>query len=151
MRPKQWATLRKLFSFSLPCILSDKILLRLCNKHFLKEIYRNIQSFAFKVLQESNSLKQCKLFSDTKQKHFCWKICKLRKLFSWDLGAYYFYFQRSWDSHNVWGFFERNYIVKREIFLTSFYWLWDFLLQNLKYKNSDDVYWNVKTKGVCPK
>ena len=33
----------------------DKILLRLWNKHFLREIYRNIQTFAFEVLQESSS------------------------------------------------------------------------------------------------
>ena len=32
-----------------------KILLRLWNKTFLREIYRNIQTFAFKVLQESSS------------------------------------------------------------------------------------------------
>ena len=59
MRPKQRAALRKLFS--LPSILkthppSDKILLRLWNKTFLTEIYRNIQTFAFKVLQECSSL-----------------------------------------------------------------------------------------------
>ena len=30
----------------------DKILLRLWNKNFLTEIYRNLQAFAFKVLQE---------------------------------------------------------------------------------------------------
>ena len=30
----------------------DKILLRLRNKHFLTEIYRNIQTFTFKELQE---------------------------------------------------------------------------------------------------
>ena len=33
---------------------ADKTLLRLWNKNFLKEIYRNIQIFAFKVLQECN-------------------------------------------------------------------------------------------------
>ena len=32
--------------------LRDKTLLRLWNKRFLKEIYGNIQSFVFKVLQE---------------------------------------------------------------------------------------------------
>ena len=36
-------------------ISPDKILLRLWNKTFLREIYRNIQTFAFKVLQESSS------------------------------------------------------------------------------------------------
>ena len=46
---------RKLFSLSPPHIPPDKILLRLCSKHFLREIYRNIQTFAFKVLQESSS------------------------------------------------------------------------------------------------
>ena len=35
--------------------LPDKTLLRLWNKRFLKEIYRNIQTFAFKVLQECSS------------------------------------------------------------------------------------------------
>ena len=34
---------------------SDKTLLHLWNKHFLTEIYRNIQTFAFKVLQECSS------------------------------------------------------------------------------------------------
>ena len=33
----------------------DKILLRLWNKIFLTDIYRNIQTFAFKVLQECSS------------------------------------------------------------------------------------------------
>ena len=33
----------------------DKILLLLWNKNFLTEIYRNIQTFAFKVLQECSS------------------------------------------------------------------------------------------------
>ena len=54
-RLKQRVALRKLFSLSLPRIPPDKILLRLCNKHFLREIYRNIHTFAFKVLQESSS------------------------------------------------------------------------------------------------
>ena len=54
-RPKQRVALRKLFSLSPPRILADKILPCLCNKHFLREIYRNIQTFAFKVLQETSS------------------------------------------------------------------------------------------------
>ena len=54
-RPKQRAALRKLFSLSPPRIPPDKILLRLCNKHFLREIYKNIQTFAFKLLHESSS------------------------------------------------------------------------------------------------
>ena len=47
---------------------------------FLKEIYRNIQTFAFKVLQECSFLsvkKWCSAntFSGTIHKQVCWKIC----------------------------------------------------------------------------
>ena len=34
---------------------SDKILLRFWNKNFLKEIYRNVQTFVFKMLEECSS------------------------------------------------------------------------------------------------
>ena len=54
-RPKERAALRKLFSLHQPPIPPDKILLNLWNKNFLREIYRNIQTFVFKVLQESSS------------------------------------------------------------------------------------------------
>ena len=56
-------------------ILSDKISLRLWNKNFLREIYRNIQVFTFK--------KWCcvKNFFDTKQKHVYSKTCKVRNIF----------------------------------------------------------------------
>ena len=65
-----------------PPIPPDKTLLRFWNKNFFREIYRNIQTFAFKVLQESSSWVSGNgavqsFFSDTKQKHVCWKICKL--------------------------------------------------------------------------
>ena len=79
---------------------SDKILLHLWNKHFLTEIYRNIQTFAFKVLQECSSWGVKKwysanVFSDTKQKHFCWKIFEDRKVFGCIVGRYYFQCQVS--------------------------------------------------------
>ena len=133
-RLKQRAALRKLFSLSSPCIPPDKTLLRPCNKHFLRKIYKNIQTLAFKLLHESSVRKWCSanVFSDTKQKDFCWKICKLIKFFGCVFGAYYFQFQRSWDLQNEWGFSEKNCIVKWVIFVTSFFWLWDFLLQNLE-------------------
>ena len=54
-RSKQRAALRKLFSLPQSPIPSDKILLHLWNKIFFREIYRNIQTFAFKVLKESSS------------------------------------------------------------------------------------------------
>ena len=36
------------------------------------------------------------VFSDTKQKYICWKICKLRKAFGCVAGVYYFQCQMSW-------------------------------------------------------
>ena len=83
--------------------LSYKMSLRFWNKKFLtesflKEIYRNIQAFALKVLQERQEIVQCKCFSDTKQKHVCWKFCKVRKVFGCVVGAFYFQCQVSWGS-----------------------------------------------------
>ena len=54
-KPKQRAALRKLFSLPPTNPPPNKILLRLWNKNFLTDIYRNIQTFAFKVLQECSS------------------------------------------------------------------------------------------------
>ena len=51
--PQPRVGLRKLFSKWK--IKPDKGLLHLWNKNFLREIYRNIQTFAFKVLRECNS------------------------------------------------------------------------------------------------
>ena len=70
----------------------DKILLRLWNKHFLTEIYTNIQTFAFQEMV------QWKCFSGTKLKHVCWKICKVRKVFGCVAGTYRFQCQVSWGS-----------------------------------------------------
>ena len=54
-RPKQRRTLRILFSLPPFYPSRDKTLLRLWIKKIVKEIYRNIQRFAFKVLQECSS------------------------------------------------------------------------------------------------
>ena len=51
-RPKQRAALRKLFSLLPTQPPPDEILLRLWNKNFITEIYRNIQVFTFKIVQE---------------------------------------------------------------------------------------------------
>ena len=47
--------------------------------------------------------------------------------------------------------FDRNSIVKWVIFSASYCWFWDFLLENLKLKKTDDVKWNVWTniKNLC--
>ena len=60
-------------------------------------MYRDI---CFKVLQESSSWASGNdavqmFFLTHKQKHVCWKICKLRKFFGCVLEAYYFQFQKS--------------------------------------------------------
>ena len=47
--------------------------------------------------------------------------------------------------------FELNLIEKSVIFLASFCWLWDFLLENLKSRKNSDVHWNVRKKVVCSK
>ena len=73
----------------------DKNLLRLWNKNFLTEIYRNIQKFSFKVLQEYSSWESRKAavqmsFLDTEQKNIGWKICKVKKVLGCVVRAYYF-------------------------------------------------------------
>ena len=116
----------------------DKTLLRLWNKNFLKEIFRNTQAFAFKVLQECSSWASrngaCNIFSDTKQKHDCCKICEVRNIFGCVAGALSSELRFvKWVT-----LFERNCIVKCVIFFANFCWLWDFPLENLKIKRNSD-------------
>ena len=92
-RPKHQAATRKLFSFS--PTHTNKFLLQInltWNKTFLaryKKIYRYLLSKRFKnTVLESQEMVQCKYFSDNKQKHLCWKICKARKTFGCVAGAY---------------------------------------------------------------
>ena len=60
-----------------------------------------MQIFAFKVLcfqvQLLGVKKGCSanIFSDTKQKHVFWKICKFRNAFDFVAGGYYFQCQVS--------------------------------------------------------
>ena len=60
------------------------------------QIYRHLLSKCLK-----NAVKY---FSDTKQNHGCWKICKVRSIFSCVAGTYYFQCQVSWGSENEWHF-----------------------------------------------
>ena len=55
MSPKQRAVIRKLFSSPPNPLSADKIWLCLWNKNLFTEIYKSIQTFAFKVLQECGS------------------------------------------------------------------------------------------------
>ena len=71
----------------------DKSLLRLWNKNFLTETYKNIQTFAFQVLRDCNS---CASTNEAVQMFFltlsdvCWKICKVKKVSGCVAGAYFF-------------------------------------------------------------
>ena len=72
----------------------DKISLFLWKKNFLREINRNVQTFAFKVHQECSCAwasrnGAAQMTSGIKQKHVCWKICKVRKVFGSVSGAFY--------------------------------------------------------------
>ena len=130
-RPKQRAALRKLFSLYQPPIPPDEILLNLWNKNFLREIYKNIQTFAFKVLQESsywpsgNGVVQI-IFLTPNRNIFAGKFvnweCFLAKF--WE-HVIFSLFSVSKELRFVkWvRLFERNLIVKWVIFLTGFYWL----------------------------
>ena len=103
----------------------DKILLRLWNKNFLTEIYRNIQTFAFKVLEEC---------CDTKQKHIWWKILKAERFFLC-CGSILFSMLRFVKCVR---FSQRNCIVKWVIFFASCCWFWNFLLEK-----------NMMSTGTC--
>ena len=96
-RPKQWAALRKLFSLPLTHSPPDKLLLRLWNKYFLTEIYRNIQAFALKVLQECSSWAArngpVEIFCYNTRNMFSETFVKSEKVFGCVAGAYYFHYQ----------------------------------------------------------
>ena len=138
-----------------------QILLLLWNKNFHTEIYRHLPSKCFKNCCSSWASRNgtapfLQFFSDTKQKHVCCKICKVKKGFGYVVGAYYF--QWGWLRFRFikWmRFFDRNCIVKWVTFFASFCWFWDFLLEHLKLRltfrscplERADVY----KKIACPK
>ena len=75
-------------------------ILCLWNKNFLTEIYRNIHTFDFKVLQECSSWASrngpVQIFFLTPNKYmFAEKLLKARKVFGCVAGAFYFQCQLS--------------------------------------------------------
>ena len=74
---------------------------------------------------------QCNIFSDTKQKHDCWKS---QKYFWLCCGRILFLMSSELRFVKWVTLFERNCIVKCVIIFANFCWLWDFLLENLKIK-----------------
>ena len=125
----------KLFSLSPTHPSSDKVLLRL----FLR-IYTEVKGYllskCFKnVVLGVKKRWSANAFSDTKQKHvYCKIFSKFRKLF-WLCCQSTLFSMSSGLRFIKWvRFFEQNCIVKWVIFFSSFCWLWDFLLKNLKLK-----------------
>ena len=110
--PKQRAVWRKLFS-----PLSNKSSLRLWNNNFLTEVYTNVHTFAFLVLHNVVS----------------GHLEMVRSNFFLTASRTMFLAKESGSRFIKWvKFFERNCIVKWMIFFDSFWWLWDFLSENLK-------------------
>ena len=117
----------------------DKILLRLWSKNFLIDIYRNIQIFAFKVLQGCSSWASRNgavqmFFLKPNRNMFAGKV---KKVFPSVARAYYFQCQVKISMLRFVKqvrFLEWNCIVKQVTFSASFCWLWDFLPENLKFK-----------------
>ena len=79
------------------------------------------------------------VFSDIEQKYVCWKgfwLCCKSILFSTSSELRFVKWVR---------FFEQNCIVKWVIFFATFWWLWDFLLENLILKKTLISIWtNIK-------
>ena len=63
-------------------------------QNFITKIYRNIQAFAFKVIQGPVQLF---FLTPRKKKNACQKICKGRQVFGCVAGACYFECRVSWD------------------------------------------------------
>ena len=107
-RSKQQAPLRKLFSLPPPPTLH---LTSARKMHFL-----DVKKWCY-----ANN------FSDYKQKHVCWKICKVRKVFS-VLREHIVFNVKGVEVRKLSEILERNCIVKWVIFFVSFCYLWDFLM-----------------------
>ena len=134
-RHKQWAALRKLFSLPPTHLQPYKILLRLWNKHFLTEIYRNIQTFAFKVFQECSSWPSrngaVQMFFLTPNRNmFTGKFVKSERFLA--VLQEHIIFDVKWvDVCKMSEVFWAKLYCKISYLFSSFCWLWDFLLENL--------------------
>ena len=100
MRLKQRAALRKLFSLLQTHSPQDKIILRLWNKNFSNRYIQKYRDICFQsgsIMEFLGVQNWCSanVFSNTKQKHVCWEICKVRKVFGCVVEAYYFQYQVS--------------------------------------------------------
>ena len=149
-RHKKWAALRKLFSLLPTQPSSDKILLRLQNKYFYKEIYRNIQTFAFKVLQECSYWASRKgavqIFFLTPNRNMSAGKCVKSKRFLAVLRSILLPMSSELRFVKWVRFFERNCIVKKLWPVLLVFVFVGFETEHLKLKkNSGDVHWNIWT------
>ena len=100
MRPIQRAALSK--SFSLPTLYHIKsyYISRAKVSHGDVQKYTDIcfQSASRKQFLRVQIWCRANVFSDTKQKHVCCKLCRVTKVFGCVAGAYYFQCQVSWGS-----------------------------------------------------
>ena len=117
-------------------------------RNFFKEIYRNIQTFAFKVIQECSSWASTngvvQIFFLTPHRNlFPGKFVNSESFLA--LLREHIISMSSELKFVKWvRFFEQNRIVKYVTLFASFCWFLDFLLENLKLRKiSDDVHWNV--------
>ena len=123
----------------------NKSFLHLWNKNFLMEIFRNIQIFAFQVLQECSSRSSR---NGAVQMLF---LTPSRKMFA---GTFFYYILNFWLFYKSLfftmlsefrfvkrvRFFEGNCVVKWAIISASFCWLWDVLQENLKLKDKLQIW-----------
>ena len=116
------------------------------SKYLLTEIYRNIQTFAFKELEECsywasrNDAVQM-FFLTPNRNMFAGKFFS-QKGFWLYCGSILFSMSSELRFMRVkcMRFFEQNCIVKWVIFFASFCWFCNFLLENLKFKKTDNVH-----------
>ena len=139
-----------------PPISPDKILLLLWNKNFLREIYRNIQTFAFKVLQESSSWASG---NGAVQMFF---LTPNRNMFAGKFVNWESFLAVFWE-HIIFNFKRVEIRKMSEVFWAKLYCKmsdhFGWFLLTLRFsainsgvkKSSDDVHWNVWTKVVRPK
>ena len=106
------------------------------------ETYRHLLSKCFKnAVPGRHKMVQYNFFSDTKQEHVFWKTFKVRKAFGFL--REHIIFNVKWVNFckNEWSFWEKLYCKMSDLFgQFLFSWLWEFLLENLKPKNSDDAH-----------
>ena len=120
---------RKLFS-----PLPDKSFLRFWNKNCLTEIYRNIMTFTFQVLQKSSSWACTNaavqmLFSDSNQKHV---LAVLRE---------YSFYNVEWvEKHKMSMIFLAKLRCESKDIFSTFCWLWYLLPDKLQYELFNNLF-----------